>query len=177
MAYSKNTWVDGGSPPISAANLQNIEDGVYANDAALTALTASTTSGINTLNNKVISASGSSLGDILTSAGSGSPTTWAPNAPYTAQSLATNGYIKLVGGVVIQWGTYSTWSTGLVTFPVAFPTACRSVTTARNHGIVWNYGNEVYAYNKTASSCYIKISGNNGANQIGYSVNWMAIGY
>jgi hypothetical protein len=97
--------------------------------------------------------------------------------PYTAQSKASNGYIKLIGGVIIQWGTYTTAGTGVVTFPVAFPTACRSVTTARNHGIVWNYGNEVYAYNKTTSSCTIKISGNSGSNQLGYPVNWMAIGY
>ena len=40
-----------------------------------------------------------------------------------SQSLAASGYIKLAGGLILQWASqsnvYGTW-----TFPVAFPTAC-----------------------------------------------------
>ena len=42
-----------------------------------------------------------------------------------ANSLAASGYQKLASGVIIQWGTAS--ATGTITFPVAFPTACRAV--------------------------------------------------
>lgn len=50
------------------------------------------------------------------------------------QSLAANGYQKLPGGLIIQWG-YSTagQTETVVTFPVAFPTACRSI-------VLGNYG-------------------------------------
>lgn len=45
------------------------------------------------------------------------------------QSLASSGYQKLPGGLIIQWGVTPTLSTTpvTVTFPIAFPTACKSV--------------------------------------------------
>jgi hypothetical protein len=41
------------------------------------------------------------------------------------QSLSDNGYQKLPGGLIIQWGTYSlaAASSQAITFPIAFPTA------------------------------------------------------
>jgi len=50
--------------------------------------------------------------------------------PYTAQSTSANGYITFVGGIIIQWGSFSSSdaSTTTVTFPIAFPNACHSVT-------------------------------------------------
>lgn len=48
------------------------------------------------------------------------------------QSLgAGNGYQKFPGGLIIQWGI-NTAST--VTFPIAFPIACRSVMATGNSG-------------------------------------------
>ena len=38
MAYTKTTWVNGSAPPISAENLNNMEDGIYNNDAAIQGL-------------------------------------------------------------------------------------------------------------------------------------------
>ena len=52
--------------------------------------------------------------------------------PYTAQSNAESGYIKLVGGVIIQWGLFGTFgiaSTGTVTFPTTFTSNCWTVAT------------------------------------------------
>lgn len=42
------------------------------------------------------------------------------------QSFATNGYQKLPGGLILQWGFSTTISTTLssITFPIAFPSAC-----------------------------------------------------
>jgi hypothetical protein len=48
-----------------------------------------------------------------------------------SKSLAASGYYKLPGGLIVQWGTavggaeYTS-----VTFPVAFPTACRAITAS-----------------------------------------------
>lgn len=40
-----------------------------------------------------------------------------------------SGYVKLRSGIIIQWGTNKASDPGtLVTFPIAFPSACRSVT-------------------------------------------------
>ena len=36
MAYTKTTWVDGGPPALSAANLNKIEQGIYDCDQRLT---------------------------------------------------------------------------------------------------------------------------------------------
>lgn len=40
MAYTKTTWVNGGPPAIDADNLNNIEMGVFNNDANCTLLLA-----------------------------------------------------------------------------------------------------------------------------------------
>ena len=51
-------------------------------------------------------------------------------------NLSTNGYQMLAGGMIIQWGTGLTGTTtpaATVTFPIAFPTACLSVTGSQ-HG-------------------------------------------
>ncbi len=42
MSYTKNTWVNNGTPAINATNLNNIENGVEANDIAITSLTNTT---------------------------------------------------------------------------------------------------------------------------------------
>ena len=47
---------------------------------------------------------------------------------YGLLSTAAQGYTKLANGLIIQWGTYnpgSADSNTAVTFPIAFPTACR----------------------------------------------------
>ncbi len=36
MAYTKTNWVNNGTPPLSAANLNNIENGIYNCDSRLT---------------------------------------------------------------------------------------------------------------------------------------------
>jgi hypothetical protein len=54
-----------------------------------------------------------------------------------SKSLSTNGWQKLPSGLIIQWG-YSGWA--CVTFPIAFPNACRAVLNqfdggAHEHGV------------------------------------------
>ena len=48
------------------------------------------------------------------------------------QGLTVNGYQKLPGGLIIQWGAHPySGGTGSVTFPIAFPTDCYSAQVTR----------------------------------------------
>jgi hypothetical protein len=113
-----------------------------ADDAVTLAKMASGTDGniisYDASGNPVAVATGTD-GQVLTSSGAGSPPafeTLPSSNPYTAQSNTESGYIKLVGGVIIQWGLFGTFgiaSTGTVTFPTTFPSNCWTVTTG-----LWN---------------------------------------
>ena len=84
--------------------------------------------------------------------------------PAGAQSLASNGYATLPGGLIIQWG-FSTFSASgsLVNFPVPFPTAVYSVTaTAETTGPV----EATAIYSKTVSGFLGKTAGNLGCSWI-----------
>ena len=59
------------------------------------------------------------------------------NGVYTTafvNSLSTNGYQKIQGGLIVQWGTTSTSSGGITTvnFPIAFPNSCLSFQVSLN---------------------------------------------
>lgn len=65
------------------------------------------------------------------------PNTLAQALKGANQSLAANGYQKLPGGLIIQWGT--TGSVPVdgsldVTFPIAFPSSCASVVAQQTYG-------------------------------------------
>jgi hypothetical protein len=44
-------------------------------------------------------------------------------------AVANNGYMPLMGGMLIQWGFVNSTTNGSVNFPVAFQTACYQVHT------------------------------------------------
>lgn len=52
-----------------------------------------------------------------------------------ANSLGANGYQKLPGGLILQWGSIGTIAGRVaVTFPIAFPMACRGITGTHTGG-------------------------------------------
>lgn len=87
------------------------------------------------------------------------------------QSLVLNGYQKLPGGLIIQWG-YVPNIDGrqvAITFPIAFPNAfLNGSITTNNNTVVTDNGSSVFAENK---------SGMAAALNTGYSFYWFAIGY
>lgn len=102
----------------------------------------------------------------------------ADRVPFAAflganQSMATSGYQKLPGGLIIQWGKavgVASGGTAGVTFPLAFPNLCAAafadsiiVTTGSNN-------TKAHSWNKTGMSVY---NGDNGTSD----VHWLAIGY
>ena len=88
------------------------------------------------------------------------------------QSKAVSGYQKLPGGLILQWGSQvNNVNGGVITFPIAFPTACASVQAT---------------FSSTDTSVYAPVLQNisaSGFTQATYntlttvSFYWFAIGY
>ncbi len=89
------------------------------------------------------------------------------------QSLATNGYQKLPGGLIIQWG-YSPASTPTINivFPIPFPSSVTTIQlTDRDDGAGYNNSNSIINTAPTASGFQIgTFTGLTG-------IFWLAIGY
>jgi hypothetical protein len=119
----------------------------------------------------------STTGNLLTSNG----TTWASAtlaSTFTslfAQSISTNGYITLPGGLIIQWGTTS--SIGFdtdttINFPLSFPTACFSV-------VIVGYcptqgGDSPCELRSKSTSSFVAHQG--AGTQVNTGTSWIALG-
>jgi hypothetical protein len=105
-------------------------------------------------------------------------------ASYTgtfAASIGASGYQKLPSGLIIQWGAASTTSGNAnMTFPIAFPNACRSVVAIESGAAGWSASNTtIYGiYNATPAGFGVKSFTNIGGSQGPSSGNfyWQAIG-
>lgn len=102
-------------------------------------------------------------------------------ADFTA-SLAANGYQKFPSGLLLQWGedTVTHAESGgsvSVTFPVAFPTACRQILlTPRNPSSLNNNGSLASYVSKSLTGFFWRPEYTGaGTDQID-GVNWLAIG-
>ena len=94
---------------------------------------------------------------------------------YLAQSTSSSGYIKMFGGLIIQWGKtgyLGTSSTQSVTFPISFPNACLTVT----NGIEATGTNPSYGWTQSSpSTTGITFYSRNGVPASG--ALYIAIGY
>ena len=94
--------------------------------------------------------------------------------PYSALfgvSLATNGYQKLPGGLIIQWGQSSVSTTGTaLTFPLAFPNIVLAtyITLIQSSSATTAYAS-TGGTSRTGMTIYCNTSTN--------TANWFAIGY
>lgn len=89
------------------------------------------------------------------------------------QLLATNGYQKLPGGLIIQWGSVSVISgtVSIVTLPVAFPNDALSATLGA--GGTGTTANRYVAFSAAPSATQLLIISSGSAA----TVRWIAIGY
>jgi hypothetical protein len=88
-------------------------------------------------------------------------------------SFSTNGYTKLPGGLVIQWGTFDSNVdvAQVVNFPTPFPNGCISVTTnVKVASVLWS----INAYTWNANSFTVDRDANIDGIR---TVNYIAIGY
>ena len=92
------------------------------------------------------------------------------------QSLTTDGYQKLPGGLIIQWGTTGTItgpSTAPVTFPINFPSACANIQLTIKDASGDTSSTGIPAARSVTSAGFILYNGED-PNMI---FNWLAIGY
>lgn len=83
---------------------------------------------------------------------------------------ATNGYVSLPNGHIMQWGfKAATGTTMAITFPIAFPNACVSVQAQINHSSQDYQSTAVNNLSTTGATVY-------WAND-GLGIYWQAIGY
>jgi len=98
-------------------------------------------------------------------------------APF-GKSLATNGYQKLPGGLILQWGSgQSIPGSGSVaiSFPIAFPNACFTVTlTGSGSSDVPVYVTTFNTSSFTAATVAYAGAYNGATSQ---TARWMAVGY
>jgi hypothetical protein len=80
------------------------------------------------------------------------------------------GYQKFPGGFLLQWGTAA--ASGTITFPVAFPTACRSVTVT---GTQAGSSGREFQVNTLTTTTFI-ISNNACCVNNSISLAWIAVG-
>ncbi|HBB4104151.1 TPA: hypothetical protein KAU97_004130 [Escherichia coli] len=101
-----------------------------------------------------------------------------PDINSFGNSLTANGYQKLPGGMIIQWGSFSVSPTGGsvgtvdITLPVAFPAACRSVNAliSTNDPSARSVGFDIGSTNRTK----IRFTYTSATTN---SIYWMAVGY
>lgn len=91
-------------------------------------------------------------------------------------SAASSGYQKLPSGIIIQWGYGTTAGSGGValTFPVAFPTACLSVTATPVNGGLTAVSVVVAAYSRFSTTVYAATPATAG---VAIGVGYIAIGW
>lgn len=93
-----------------------------------------------------------------------------------AASLATSGYQKLPSGLIIQWGAQGVTGSGTITYPIAFPTAAKTVNIQANDpssrvAVVNNVPNQ------TNFGASIYVSNTGALETVAKNVFWVAIGY
>ena len=114
----------------------------------------------------------STSGQVYVSDGDGTGT-WALAEGIGANKdlVGTDGYVKLPGGVILQWGLASAVaSTTSVTFPIEFTNACLNVTPSRINPTQTGTANQVILRSYTTTGASF---GTNSSEDF----LWTAIGY
>ena len=93
------------------------------------------------------------------------------------QSLSVNGYQKLPGGLIIQWGITSRGSPYAITFPVAFPNAC--IAIAGGHAAYTGAaGLAVFGVQNLTATGFTASVRDQVGNYVSFGgTMWIAIGY
>jgi len=88
---------------------------------------------------------------------------------FTQSYTAANGWQRFPGGVIVQWGNNTA---GTVTFPIAFPTACRSVAATGSAG---GSGRTIRALSFTTSN--FSLGADFCCANVVINSFWIAVGY
>lgn len=85
-----------------------------------------------------------------------------------AESFSTNGYVKLTGGLIMQWGEATGSGATAITFPTAFTTSCLQVIVCSGASGSYSNNETAYSISTTGFSCNISGAG---------TIRYLAIGY
>lgn len=91
------------------------------------------------------------------------------------------GYIKLPGGLIIQWGTGGATGVSYAYFPIAFPNACMEIATGGDSSSLYSAGNyyQISTSGVNAGGFYwggLRYDGTvNGGNPM--TMRYIAVGY
>jgi hypothetical protein len=113
----------------------------------------------------------STSGNVLTSNG----TTWTSAALNFDKSFTANGWQKIPGGLILQWGESSfinSDSSVSVTFPIAFTTSCFQVIVSGTAGVSGPGEVALGSIDLTTTTVTIVNDGGKGS-----TARWFAIGY
>lgn len=102
------------------------------------------------------------------------PATLAAALQGANQSLGANGYQKLPGGLILQWGSQANagLGSGTITLPIAFPTVFTSIAATVTTG---SAGHTVKANSTSLSQFTWSVLNLTGASTGAFT--WIAIGY
>ena len=120
-----------------------------------------------------------SSGEVYVADGSNSGAWGLAETIEATKSLGSSGYVKLPGGLIMQWGVITAFyaNTYSVSFPIAFPTSCFGVTGSFQNTHNVGSDNNTYAislFNKTNSGFTLIHGGSTGSNM---NIFWIALGY
>jgi len=93
------------------------------------------------------------------------------------QSLATSGYQKLPGGLIMQWGTVPSTNDGnnqAITFPLTFPTAVTSIQVTGNNITTTANAAHWIANGITTAGFTARF---NSTMSMASTATWFAVGY
>lgn len=98
--------------------------------------------------------------------------------PNQEQSLTQNGYVKLPGGLIVQWGQATTPGTGsqVVTLPIAFPNTIFTALASCRSSVGASGVAQAAVVGSSNSTISVGLLTTAGAWFAG-GVNWIAIGY
>ena len=100
-------------------------------------------------------------------------------------SKTTNGFQKLPGGLILQWGHYDAKSSGhtqiSINFPIPFPTACFNMSLTNINKTAANYYNtylHIVSLTTTGATIFIDAEVSIGVpTQYSDGIYWMVIGH
>jgi len=108
-----------------------------------------------------------------------SPATLAAALQGSNQSLADNGYQKLPGGLIVQWGSTASLAAeaeGAVTFPVAFPSVSKVMATFTYTGARFDSSQVPHVREKSLVG-FTAVNDQVAAGAKTGIIDWFAIGY
>lgn len=170
---------DAAQPASTAINTSNIGSQTVAVAGSCTgnAATATLAATASSLNSQAFASNAEAQAFSVTNKAI-SPATLATALGGANQSIAASGYQKLPGGLIIQWGSYTSsiplQSSVTITLPTAFPNAIFIVIPTPTGSI--DYSNDNAGFSVTAKSTTQFTAKSQADNAMG-GMDWISIGY